>query len=124
MSSGGGGRVEERFTFQHALEAAESEGQNPPPPTTVPIPARAARPSRLVFAAPAGTRIPYSSAGVLQAMSELELRVAPLALPRLVPRFHPQPITPLVDVVTLPGGLRLARETSGLVLLPPARRQA
>ena len=47
---------------------------------------RAARPSRLAFEVPVGTSIAFSSAGILEAMRTLPLRVVPTALPRPVRR--------------------------------------
>jgi len=120
-----GARLEVRYTFQHAIEAAEPEMLIPPPPAPVPIPARAAHGSRLVFAVPDKERIEWSSAGVLAAISRLPLLVAPLALPRVLPlRLRPGDLDLLVDAVSLPGGLRLARSPHGLVLAPALRSRA
>ena len=64
----------------------------------------------------------YSTAGVLSAISRLELLVVPLAQPRVtLPRFIASRFGAFTEAVVLPNGLRLVRATSGLVLLPPER---
>jgi hypothetical protein len=121
---GANARLTVRFTFQHVLEAAEPEMESPPPPLAIPVPARAANRSRLVFAVPVGERIEFSIEGVLAAMSRLPLLVAPLATPRKLPRrFATADLGALVGLVTLPGGIRLVRTSVGLVLAPPLRRR-
>ena len=121
---GAGARLEVRYSFQHAIETAEPEMVAPPPPTPVPIQARAARGSRLVYAVDADDRIEYSVAGVLAAMSRLPLVVVPLATPRAFPRqFRPKDFVGLVGSVTLPGGIRLLRTPVGLVLAPAGRQR-
>ncbi|MGB7981228.1 MAG: hypothetical protein WCF36_10625 [Candidatus Nanopelagicales bacterium] len=117
-----GARLEVRYTFQHAIEVAEPEMTTPPQPHTIPIQARAARGSRLVYAVAATERIEYSVAGVLAAMSRLPLIVVPLALPRMIVK----PLTTDPDAVTavlLPGGIRLLRTPAGLVLAPVGRER-
>ncbi|MCB0907878.1 MAG: hypothetical protein KDB63_12260 [Nocardioidaceae bacterium] len=116
-------RLEVGFSYQHVHEAAEPEPNSPLPVplSPVPVPVRAANGSRLVFDVPAGERIPVAVAGLLEAMSRLPLRVAPLALPRaMLRRFTPGAFADAVGVVTLPGGLRLLRGSDGLVLAPAA----
>jgi hypothetical protein len=73
-------RLVVRLASQHVAEAAVPDGS--PAGSLPPLAARAAWPSRLVFAVPPRTRIPYTSNGVLEALSRLELVVAPLASPR------------------------------------------
>lgn len=117
-------RLEVRFTFQHLHEEANPEQTDPNPVPLVPIPVqvRAADPSRLVFDVPAGASIVYSTSGVLAAMAQLPLRVAPLATPRKLPRrFTVADFPDVVDAVTLPGGSRLVRSDHGLVLAPGGR---
>lgn len=80
------------FAPQHFLEQAVDENAvdtfvGPPPlPASVlpppPVNARIAGPSRLVFKVPANhPPIPYTGAGLLEALSTLELNVAPNATP-------------------------------------------
>ncbi len=122
---GEGARLEVRYTFQHAIEAAEPEMAAPPPPTPIPVPARAARGSRLVYAVAATDRIEYSVAGVLAAMSRLPLVVVPLATPRTFARtFKITDYAQATSTVLLPGGIRLLRTPVGLVLAPRARERA
>lgn len=119
-----GAWLEVRFTFQHLHEEANPEQTNPVPVPLVPVPVqiRAANPSRLVYDVPAGAAIEYSSAGVLAAMSQLPLRVAPLATPRKLPRrFTLADFAGAVDATILPGGARLLRSDHGLVLAPAGR---
>jgi hypothetical protein len=123
LVAGAGARLVVRFTFQHAAEAAALEPEvNPPPPPAVPVGARAAQPSRLVFDVPDGMRIEYSTAGVLGALSTLALRVAPLATPRLAITLPGSIKDSAIVSVVLPGGVRLARTVEGLAVLPPERR--
>lgn len=103
------------FTFQHVAEQAFLDAslvttETPHSPVSVLV----AEPSRLAFAVGPGERIPYTSAGILEALSRLPLRVAPLAAPRVLPALAPQ----LPPIVSLPGGLVLAHSSSvgGLVL--------
>lgn len=80
-----GGTLTIGFPFQHLTESARPAEDGPPLPP--PVPARAAGPSRLVFAVPAGERIDYSVAGLLEAMGRLEMVVAPAAAgPAATPR--------------------------------------
>lgn len=100
-SAGGKARLIVGFATQHLAEQASYEittscpeydpatgGQKPAvldpveTPHAPPIPVRAARSSRLVFAVPAGERIAMTSQGILEAMRRLELVVAPAATPR------------------------------------------
>lgn len=119
------GRMEVRFPFQHLGERAYYHADPPPPappagnetPEAPPIAALAAHGSRLVYAVPAGERIPYSIEGVLAAMSRLPLRVAPVATPRAGGALGG-----IVTVVTLPGGLQLGRATDGLLVVTAAAK--
>jgi hypothetical protein len=113
--------LEVDFTFQHLLEKAEvdKDGVIPTPP---PIPARAARRSRLAFTVASSERIPYSIEGVLDAIRRLPLRVVPLATPRpVLPPLTTFEIDQLITVATLPSGLRVMRDVGGLVVAPPPR---
>ncbi len=95
------------YTFQHVGEQAFYETDSPATSETpgTPVSVLVAEPSRLVFDVPSNEQITYSSAGVLEALSRLKLRVAPLATP--LAEYTPSPVsTPLV---TLAGGLVLAR---------------
>lgn len=107
-------RLEIGFTFQHLGEQAfhEVEGEPAEPVSPPPVRSRAALPSRLVYALPAGERISYSVEGVLAAMSRLPLLVAPLALPR--PDIGRPPIGDWW--LDLPGDLVLTRTPTGFAL--------
>ena len=127
------GRLVVRLTYQHLAEAAIYEGHAPIPadnpsggfqvdsdpdpegPNARPSPpvgAHPARTSRLVFELPEGDSIPFTRAGILEALARLELLVHPLAKPRQgrarVPKggaiFH------------LPGGLIATAEAARLVV--------
>ncbi len=81
-----GGLIRFRFAYQHMAEAAVFEAPlplNKPVPASIkpPMEARGANKSRLVFKVPAGERIDFSVAGLLDAMLRLELAVAPAATP-------------------------------------------
>ena len=81
-----GGLLTAEFGYQHAAEKARFEVNNipnpPEPGDRIPIAARAAHKSRLVFKVPKGERIAFSIDGILAAMSRLEMVVAPVAMPR------------------------------------------
>src|SRR5690606_26640305 len=108
--TGDGARLEIRLSFQHLGERAFYRAGDPPPApgsepaTPPPIEALAAQASRLVYDIPAGERIRYDIAGVLEAMSRLPLRVAPLATPRPT-AGSVGGLGSLVDVVVLPGNV-------------------
>lgn len=71
------------FPPQHLGEEVWQAGAPPPwplPPTR-PSQHRASGPTRLVYELAEGTRIPYTLAGVLEALPGLTLRVSPLATP-------------------------------------------
>jgi hypothetical protein len=102
------------YTFQHVGEQAFHETESPATSDTpdTPVAVLVAEPSRLVFDVPSSEQITYSSEGVLAALSRLTLRVAPLAT--ALPEYTLPPVsTPLV---TLAGGLVLARGPDGLTL--------
>ena len=120
-----GARLEVRFSFQHLGERAFYENgavtdekgtpdptQPPENPTAPPVPARTAEASRLVFDVPISETIGYSIKGVLEAISRLPLRVAPLALPRPALKLGPWFLREqdLVVVANLPGGPGQHRE--------------
>jgi hypothetical protein len=102
------------YTFQHIGEQAFLETASPATTETpfMPVSVLVAEPSRLAYNVAADEQITYSVAGILEALSRLPLRVAPLATPR------PQPLRfPILDpVLTLPSGVTLAQAESGLVL--------
>jgi hypothetical protein len=77
-----GGLLTAVFGYQHAAEKALDEATSPPGPGDIPIPARAAHKSRLVFKVPSGEQIPFSIDGIVAAISRLEMVVAPVATPR------------------------------------------
>ena len=95
-----GGRLTIQFPFQHTAEFANPDGPDPDHPTVPdqtlsampPVPARAARPSRLVFLVPPGEEIAYSTAGLLEAMARLELAVAPVAAPAPAAADHAEAV--------------------------------
>ncbi len=109
------------LTFQHIAEQAFSliDGEDPVTPVQVLV----AEPSRVAYSVPAGTRIAYSSAGILAALSQLPLRVVPVATPRPVRLGVGLGLGDLAPVVTLPGGLQLAHADAGVLLTHQAGRQ-
>ncbi len=138
------GRLVVRLAFQHVAEKAIYEvaapirvDTSPPPPLdpnklqkldtrpvdgeaarpTLPIDARPARTSRLVLELPEGDTVPFSTAGILEALGRLELLVHPLAKPRAGRVRIP------VDgaVLHLPGGLIATAAAGGLVVSPAPR---
>ena len=124
-------RLEVRFSFQHVNEHAEPEQTAPPPVQPPPVQALAANSSRLVYSVALDERIPFSTSGVLAAMSRLPLLVVPLATPRPAAiRFVPTRPGQFDTVVSaLPKGVVLARTEEGLVITttptstPRGRRQ-
>src|SRR4051794_28000740 len=80
LESGGDCLLVMDLAFQHLGEEAYVEQPGGPEPSGIAA-HRAARPSRLVFEVPAGTRVPWTTAGLLEALPRLRLRVAPLATP-------------------------------------------
>ncbi|MCW3038456.1 MAG: hypothetical protein JWM31_361 [Solirubrobacterales bacterium] len=87
---------------QHIDEAAlfeetGNEGDPPPDPSKVPSPPanpvahRSAAPSRLVFAIPNGTRLPFTLESLLTILPTLQLRVAAQAMPAPEPEQLPPP---------------------------------
>ena len=111
-------RLEVRFSFQHVNEHAEPEQTAPPPVQPPPVQALAANSSRLVYSVALDERIPFSTSGVLAAMSRLPLLVVPLATPRPAAiRFVPTRPGQFDTVVSaLPKGVVLARTEEGLVI--------
>lgn len=69
------------FGPQNIYEETTLAGTTPPDIAR----ARAANDSRVVFELPKGTEIPFTTSGVLHALTTLGLRVPPLAVPRLEP---------------------------------------
>ena len=114
-----------RYTFQHLADEASYEGGTVPVPieerpTNAPIKITAAadpRPnppvasiaangSRLVFAFPAGESIPFSTTGILAAISRLAPALHKLALPGAAPTGRSEPGTlGGTRLIPLPGGL-------------------
>lgn len=91
-----GGTLAVRFAYQHLGEAATEEaGGSDTGPAPTPVPARAARRSRLGFDVPAGATIDYSTEGLLDAIGRLEMRVVPLAKPRATSWIIPVGSVPL-----------------------------
>ena len=135
---GKSGRLVVYFAYQHLAERAIYEGLAPVPadeppgddpakdppvddtrpldgPNARPVPpvkARAARTSRLVFELPPGETIPFSNAGILEALGRLELLVHPLAKPRQGRTRIPE----TGSVFHLPGGLIATADAAGLVV--------
>lgn len=120
-------RLEISLSFQHLGERAFLRSNPLPGPNpgdelvdAPPVQALAAQPSRLVFDVPEDKRIDYSVAGVLAAISQLRLRVAPLATPKATifdaGGFAPGDFTP---IVTFADGLQLARHADGMLALLP-----
>jgi hypothetical protein len=106
------------YTFQHIgeqafLEASPSTSETPSMPVSVLV----AEPSRVAYNVAAAEKIRYSTAGILEALTRLPLRVAPLATPRPTPARFPV----LTPILTLPGGVTLARAEAGLVLTAATR---
>lgn len=90
VASAGGGLLRFAFDFQHMAEQAYAETPPAlfgavPASIHVPVGARAAEPSRLVLAVPAGQSVEWSVEGLLDALGRLEMVVAPAALPASLP---------------------------------------
>ncbi|MEA2864105.1 MAG: hypothetical protein QOC84_2061 [Bradyrhizobium sp.] len=111
-----GGLLIAVFGYQHAAEKAihEVSGVNGPPEPgdDIPIAARAAHKSWLVFKVPNGEQIPFSIDGIVAAMSRLEMVVAPVARPRAPPRIGP--IQQVDALIELAGGIGLAAQDGQL----------
>ncbi|SDI33172.1 hypothetical protein SAMN05192558_107173 [Actinokineospora alba] len=147
-STGDEARLTVRFAFQHLGEQAIYEGFVPGKPmlqpddqgkpvaapahqppdegpgvvTQPPVGVVPARSSRLVFKVPAGETIEFSTAGILAAMSRLQLAVHPLALPGDAPAKGG------VDglsspTIALPGGLIAELTANGAVISKAKRAQ-
>jgi hypothetical protein len=125
-----GGLLVANYTFQHLAERAiyeekvdppvEDDNSDPDPPGAQfnpPILARPAKSSRVVFVLPAGEKIPFTSSGLLEAMSQLEMSVHPLARPRS--RTFPFPPG---DILGLDTGLVGVVTERGLVVGPRSAR--
>lgn len=111
-----GGRLEVLLPFQHVQEETYSEQAVTGPPPTGLAQVRAAGPSRLVFDVPAGTRITWTTAGILGVLPGLMLRVVPLALPAPEP-----PRLDLGDLLAhLPGLVVRVSDGGQVVALDPA----
>ena len=77
VAGAGGGHLSFRFPYQHTAEIATAIADALP---QVPVEARAANRSRLVLRVPAGSSIPFTSAGLLHALATLEPAVAATAV--------------------------------------------
>jgi hypothetical protein len=115
VPTGDGAYLVVGYTFQHIGEQAFLEAATPETPF-MPVSVLVAEASRVAYNVPADERIAYSTAGILEALSRLPLRVAPLATPR--PALLKIPI--LTPVLTLPGGIGLTHADAGLVLTTAA----
>jgi hypothetical protein len=114
-----GGLLTAVFGYQHAAEKARFEVNDVPDPLEpgddIPIAARAAHKSRLVFKVPKGERIAFSIDGIVAAMSRLEMAVAPVATPRSAKRIGSIPIG--AALIELAGGLGLVADQDGQLFL-------
>ena len=108
------------YSFQHMGEQAFEQVDPPGTSETPfnPVEVLVAEPSRLAFDVADIEQITYSSAGVLEALSRLPLRVVPVATPR--PSFRLPPHLP--PITTLPGGVLLSRGEHGLAFTRAAGR--
>ena len=112
-----GGLLTAIFGYQHAAEKALFELNDipvPEPGSQIPIAARAAHKSRLVYKVPKGERIAFSIDGIIAAMSRLEMAVAPVAMPREAITIGSIPIG--AALIELTGGLGLAQQDGQLFL--------
>jgi hypothetical protein len=120
-----GGLLTAIFGYQHAAEKARHEIKDipdpPEPGDDIPVAARAAHKSRLVFKVPKDEQIPFSIDGIVAAMSRLEMVVAPVATPRAPASIGS--IKPGGALIELAGGIGLAAENGQLFLqeLTPAK---
>jgi LysM repeat protein len=107
-----------RFGVQNILE----ETTQASPPTAPPkvADALAANDSRVVFELPSGTEIPYTVAGVLDALGKLGLRVPALAIPR-VTATDPRPADAHGDL-TAPADDETAIEAPFRLVVSPNRK--
>ena len=114
-----GGLLTAIFGYQHAAEKALFEVNDvpgpPEPGDDIPIAARAAHKSRLVFKVPKGERIAFSIDGIVAAMSRLEMAVAPVATPRPAKTIGSIPIG--AALIELASGLGLAADQDGQLFL-------
>ena len=110
-SAGSGLPVPNEFDpSQKPVEESLAPGQDPNARVMVPVAARAARGSRLVFTIPADETIEFSRAGLLAAMGRLELALHKLAAPGDAPSAGrtgeaTSAVEPWHSLVILPGGL-------------------
>jgi hypothetical protein len=142
-------RLVVRYSFQHLAERAFYEGgdvsavdaanptkppESPPagsqiadPRPSPPVDARAANGSRLVFEVLAGETIPFSTAGILAAMSRLKPLVHKLAVPGAAPSGQSQLASGLfahVRLIALPDGLIGALSANSLHARKAKRSEA
>lgn len=129
-----GGHLIVHLTFQHIAERAIYEEQVDPsipdddaidgPGTNTfnpPEQARPAKGSRIVFTVPAGYRIPFSTAGILHAITQLPMAVHPLARPR--PFIVLPPFDPTGPLLGIQPGLVGIATTEGLILATETKRR-
>ncbi|QXQ07825.1 hypothetical protein KX816_07470 [Sphingosinicellaceae bacterium] len=112
IAADGPGHLIIEFAFQHVAEFA-TEDDKPTPDLQPPVPARAANPSKLVYAVPKGTEIAFTIEGLLEAMGSLELEVAPVATAAPDFTFLPNVIT-IGDQGSLIGKLLTGAKTRGV----------
>jgi hypothetical protein len=115
--------IAERAIYEAKVDPAIPDDDDPDPPESStfnpPEQARPAKGSRLVFSVAAGYQIPFTTGGILHAISQLPMAVHPLARPRPVitlPPFDPNGpilgIQPGIVGLATGNGLILATETS------------
>lgn len=112
VADNGPGHLIIEFAYQHVAEFATQDDKSAPD-LQPPVPARAANPSKLVYAVPKGTAIDFTIEGLLEAMGSLELEVAPVATPSPGFTFLPGVIT-IGDQGSLIGKLLTGATTRGV----------
>ena len=125
-----GGHLIVNLSFQHLAERAiyeakvdppvpDDHSDEDPPESAVFVPPEQARPakgSRIVFTVAAGAEIPFTTAGILEAISQLPMAVHPLAAPR--PLLRVPPVGPIFGIepglvaIGTDAGLVIAAETN------------
>ena len=129
-----GGHLIVHLTFQHIAERAiyetkvdpsipDDDAIDGPGSNTFnpPEQARPAKGSRLVFTVPAGYEIPFTIAGILNAISQLPMAVHPLARPR--PFIILPPFDPTGPILGIQPGLVGIATNDGLILTNETNRR-